>query len=280
MLRIERHVDVTAFYERVSPFLLRQEAVHCVQLGFRETLEANPHAFGDADPDLLAATEDDEVVGVATRTPPHNLMLSLMEDRVSTAFADEFRGVELPGVIAPSAVGAMFVSRLSRNAVVALEERLFETTEVVPPPRPTSGRLRWYEDGDRELLVAWLTAFHAEAMPGEHVYDAEQVLERRGGGHGEFAFWDDAGPVSFAGFGSPTPNGMRIGPVYTPPELRGRGYASALTAAVTEHVFAGGRRFCFLATDLANPTSNSIYQRIGYRPVTDVTVWRFEDAAG
>jgi hypothetical protein len=279
MLRIERYVEVSAFYERVSPFLLRQEAVHCVQLGFRATLEGNPRAFGDADPDLLAATAGDEVVGVATRTPPHNLMLSLMEDRVSAAFADAFREVELPGLIAPSDVGAAFVSRLSRNAVVALEERLFEMTEVIPA-RPTAGRLRWYEDGDRELLVAWLAAFHAEAMPGEQVYDAEQVLERRGGGHGEFALWDDAGPVSFAGFGSPTPNGMRIGPVYTPPELRGRGYASALTAAVTEHVLASGRRFCFLATDLANPTSNSIYQRIGYRPVTDVTVWRFADAAG
>jgi predicted GNAT family acetyltransferase len=78
-----------------------------------------------------------------------------------------------------------------------------------------------------------------------------------------------------AGFGGRTPNGTRIGPVYTPPELRGRGYGSALTAAVTERLLGSGLRFCFLYTDLANPTSNSIYQRIGYRPVSDVDLWTF-----
>ena len=71
------------------------------------------------------------------------------------------------------------------------------------------------------------------------------------------------------GFGGPTPNGIRIGPVYTPPELRGRGYASALTAQVSQLQLDRGRRFCFLYTDLANPTSNAIYMRIGYERVCD-----------
>ena len=84
------------------------------------------------------------------------------------------------------------------------------------------------------------------------------------------------GPTCFAGFGGRTPNGIRIGPVYTPPEQRRRGYGSALTAALTQQLLDGGRRFCFLFTDLANPTSNSIYQRIGYRPVTDVDLWAFD----
>ncbi|MBA2569295.1 MAG: GNAT family N-acetyltransferase [Actinobacteria bacterium] len=66
------------------------------------------------------------------------------------------------------------------------------------------------------------------------------------------------------GFGGPTPNGIRIGPVYTPPELRGRGYASALVAKLSSSLLAGGRRFCFLYTDLANPASNKIYERLGY----------------
>ena len=87
--------------------------------------------------------------------------------------------------------------------------------------------------------------------------------------------WEDGGePVSLAGWGGPTPNGIRIGPVYTPPALRGRGYATALTAALSQRLldgrlFAGGRRFCFLYTDLANPTSNAIYERIGYRRVAE-----------
>ena len=77
--------------------------------------------------------------------------------------------------------------------------------------------------------------------------------------------------------GQATPNGLRVGPVYTPPELRGRGFATAVTAEVTARALAAGRRFCFLFTDLANPTSNAIYQRIGYRPVCDVDQWAFDD---
>ena len=77
-------------------------------------------------------------------------------------------------------------------------------------------------------------------------------------------------------YGGPTPNGARIGPIYTPPDQRRRGYGSALTADLTQLQLDRGRRFCFLFTDLANPTSNSIYQQIGYRPVSDSAQWAFE----
>ena len=83
------------------------------------------------------------------------------------------------------------------------------------------------------------------------------------------SIWDDGGPVSLAGYGGTTPSGSRIGPVYTPPEHRGRGYGSAVTAAVTRDRLAAGRRFCFLYTDLSNPTSNKIYEAIGYRRVCE-----------
>lgn len=87
--------------------------------------------------------------------------------------------------------------------------------------------------------------------------------------------WEDAGElVSMAGWGGPTPNGIRVGPVYTPPERRGHGYATVLTAELSRQLldgrlFEGGRRFCFLYTDLANPTSNAIFERIGYRRVAE-----------
>jgi predicted GNAT family acetyltransferase len=87
--------------------------------------------------------------------------------------------------------------------------------------------------------------------------------------------WDDGGPVSFAAFGNPTPNGIRIGPVYTPPELRRRGYASALVAELSTRLLAD-RRFCFLYTDLANPTANKIYERIGYQRVCESAEIVFE----
>jgi predicted GNAT family acetyltransferase len=89
----------------------------------------------------------------------------------------------------------------------------------------------------------------------------------------------DDRPVSLAGYGGPTRHGIRIGPVYTPPAERRRGYASACVAALSQQLLDRGRRFCFLFTDLANPTSNHIYQQIGYRPVSDVDEYRFGVAA-
>jgi predicted GNAT family acetyltransferase len=93
-------------------------------------------------------------------------------------------------------------------------------------------------------------------------------------------FWVDNGKrVSMAGYGGVTPNGIRIGPVYTPPEFRKRGYASALTAALSQEMLDQGRKFVTLYTDLSNPTSNHIYQTIGYKPVHDVDEYRFEGKA-
>jgi predicted GNAT family acetyltransferase len=92
--------------------------------------------------------------------------------------------------------------------------------------------------------------------------------------------WEDAGEVvAFAGVAGPTPRGIRIGPVYTPPDRRGRGYASNLVAEVSRRQLASGRNFCFLFTDLANPTSNHIYQTIGYVPVVDVDQYSFPTQA-
>jgi predicted GNAT family acetyltransferase len=91
-----------------------------------------------------------------------------------------------------------------------------------------------------------------------------------------FFLWEDSKPVALAGITRPTPEGMGVGPVYTPPERRGRGYATSLVAQISQQLLASGRQFCTLFTDLANPTSNSIYQKIGYRPVGDYTVYRFE----
>ena len=91
-------------------------------------------------------------------------------------------------------------------------------------------------------------------------------------------FWVDPRPVAMAAWAGPTPSGVRVNFVYTPPESRGRGYASMLAASLSKHLLDTGRKFCCLFTDLANPTSNSIYQRIGYRLVSDGQRWSFGPA--
>jgi predicted GNAT family acetyltransferase len=91
--------------------------------------------------------------------------------------------------------------------------------------------------------------------------------------------WVDGGvPVSMASLQGATRHGIRVSFVYTPPELRRRGYAAACVAAVSERALASGRRFCTLYSDLANPTSNSIYQRIGYRRIGESVIVTFDAA--
>jgi hypothetical protein len=157
-----------------------------------------------------------------------------------------------------------------RQGVYALEQ--------VEPLPAVSGSARVATADDRELALSWWIAFGDEVLheggPGRE--NAEAMVEHRlSSPRGGILLWEDDGrPVSLAGWGGPTPNGARVGPVYTPPELRGRGYATALTADLSQRLldgrlFEGGRRFCFLYTDLANPTSNAIYERIGYRRVAE-----------
>jgi predicted GNAT family acetyltransferase len=136
---------------------------------------------------------------------------------------------------------------------------------------------------DTGLLVRWADAFTDEALPvgspGDNQAFVRARLDGFAAGRSGLFLWEDGGrPVSLVGFGGSTPNGARVGPVYTPPPFRRRGYASALTAAVSAWLLDHGRRECFLYTDLANPTSNAIYAAIGYEPVCDSKEYRFEAA--
>jgi len=130
---------------------------------------------------------------------------------------------------------------------------------------------------DRTIVRDWVRAFHEEAIGDAPAQDYDAMADRliRGLGRTAYLWVDDGRPVSLAGAGGLTPNGIRIGPVYTPPELRGRGYASNVVAALSQHQLDRGRTFVFLFTDLANPTANKIYQDIGYEPVIDIDEYNF-----
>jgi len=146
-----------------------------------------------------------------------------------------------------------------------MRQGLYRLDTVVPPP-PTPGSVRPPRPDEADLLIEWMAGFARDAgaqfaVPPDEV----RAWVARDG----FFIWDDEGPVSVARAAGGTPGGMRVGFVYTPPERRGRGYASALVAAVSQIVLDRGFSFCTLYTDLSNPTSNRIYQRIGYVPVMD-----------
>ena len=170
----------------------------------------------------------------------------------------------------------LWSERTGAPVKVAMRERAFRLSHVTTPRR-VPGRMRAARAADRELLFQWLSEFTDEALVGHLPADIGEVADRWVAGiNRTMQLWIDHGiPVSMAGVGSPTPHGIRIGPVYTPRDLRDRGYASNLVAAACSAAIREGRRFCFLFTDLSNPTSNHIYQAIGFEPVSDVDRWSF-----
>ncbi|MEY9947272.1 GNAT superfamily N-acetyltransferase [Kitasatospora sp. GAS1066B] len=216
------------------------------------------------------------VAGAWLQTPPQPLRLGEMPPEAATELAAAlFDGPELTGVSGgvreARAFAAAWAERSGGTVTVQVEERLYRLGELTVPT--VAGRFRQAVPADHALLLGWFEAFFVEVNMTFH--QLEDLVARRTA-NGELHLWEVAGrPVALAGL-SPVLAGMtRIGPVYTPPELRGHGYASAATAAVS--ALAGGRGAAqvLLYTDLANPTSNSIYQKLGYRPVEDCVVLGF-----
>jgi predicted GNAT family acetyltransferase len=159
---------------------------------------------------------------------------------------------------------------------MGLQLRLYRLDKLIPPDPAPSGHARLAEPADRELLIAWYELFGAEV--GEEHAGVSTVVDDRIG-HGGLVLWEDGGvPVAMAGCNRPQAGAVRIGPVFTPIELRRRGYAGAVTADVSRRALAQGANV-ILFTDLANPTSNAIYQRLGYRPVEDRVVISLAGAA-
>ena len=277
MIAVQRCGSVDGFLDVAGGFLEAREAEHNLLLGICTMLRDRPWA-GDEPPDLVVVRSAEQIVLAAVRTPPHNLVLSEVDDADAVgALADALADLDLPGVTGPKDHAAAFAERwcrpTGRRPVLAMAERIFRL-RIVRLPRAISGRLRLAGPDDRAVVIDWMEAFMREALPSDSPPLDPGMVDRRIALGGIY-LWDDDGPVSFASAHSRTPHGIRIGPVYTPPGLRGRGYASACVAATSQAQLDAGFRSVFLFTDLANPTSNHIYQEIGFEPVRDVDAWRF-----
>lgn len=264
-----------AFLERAGALLGADEARHNLAFGILSTTRAHPELY----PELRGwvVRDDGAAVGAALRTPPFNLVLVRPTDeRALDALAEAITDA-LPGVVgAVPEVDALAAAWAGRRGVLPetrFEQGVYALRRVLRP-RSAPGTMRLAVAADRPLLLRWVDAFAKEALhdgpEADRARHEGSVDSRLTGGDAGFALWEvDGRPVSLVGFGGPTPNGIRIGPVYTPPEHRGHGYASALTAEVSQLQLDRGRRYCFLYTDLGNPTSNAIYTRIGYERVCD-----------
>jgi predicted GNAT family acetyltransferase len=267
-MRILHYQETGPFLDRAQAFLLRAEAENNMFLGMgARELDAGCY---------LATVEDgEEILACAVRTPPYGLVITRMEERAVDALIDDVvRKYEMvPTVLGPETTVTTFAERWGRRMGTRtrriMRMRLFEARRVQAPCPPPSGHLRPAHKSELRVITAWVLAFHEEARTRDPL-DAERTT------HEDLAnqrlyVWDDRGVVSIAKWAGRTQRSARIGLAYTPPRYRGRGYASALVAGLTQRLLDEGLVFCCINADVANPTTNKIYPAIGYRHVCDTS---------
>lgn len=280
-MKLYKFNDAKKFYERVNHHLIQYEAHHNLMYGIINTLIRSPELYPQRP--YLVAVEDDQdetLLAVALRTPPQNLVLARSQNPqalITIAQDLHLQQDGLPGVIGPVTEAKTFAETWQTITDQPYREgmalRIYQLEAVQPPPK-ANGYLRQATHSDRELLINWYKAFIKEALNDRLKSDAEHYIDNRLS-ESNLYLWEDTVPVSLAGYGGKTPNGIRINLVYTPPKYRQKGYASSCVAALSQVLLEQGYKYCFLFTDLANPTSNHIYQTIGYQPICDVNEYWF-----
>jgi predicted GNAT family acetyltransferase len=256
-----------------------KEVVNSLMLGVVENLLPDIHHYGDQDPYLAVVEHKGRQVVRASMTPPHGLLLTFDTINLSKPIhllVDELlaRGLPLPDVSSPKPASEQFAQtwaeRTGGSFKLEMAQRLYELTEVTPV-EGVGGELAVAAETDIPLITRWLIGFNIDCF-GEVGNSEERIRQgvTRSIKRGLWHLWKvDAQPVSMSIKVRPTRSGIGVSGVYTPPEYRNHGYASACVAALSQKLLDEGFKFCSLFTDLANPTSNKIYMRIGYRPVSD-----------
>lgn len=271
----EFHHNPREFRERALPLLLRNEAESCVIFGVLSRLIDSgfipPEGLAPLMMTVVAA--DGQCLAVATITLQYPVVLTAASPAAAAAMA---AGLHEARITVRGVVGATGTSEAFARAWAGLTGSswrcdtrlgLYQSDQVIAPPF-VPGSFRGAEETDFDLLLGFAECFYRkirEPTPTPREPLTRAINERR------LHVWcDDTGRiVSMAAWAGPTPNGVRVNFVYTPPELRGRGFASNCVATLTRQLLASGRKSVFLFTDMANPVSNRIYQRIGYRHIAD-----------
>lgn len=280
MWSIQRQENGSAFLQVAEDALRHDEAANNLIYGIARRLVAEPDRF-DQLPYLATVHGNGAIICAALMTPPHRLVVFAPTPDPAAfdlLIADlQQDGWRVPGVTAQKAAARLFAERwqaiTGESYGVDAEMRVFALHAVTWPPLPP-GRMRQAGPEDEALVYQWYCDFNREAIPSDPMPTREGV--RRSLAAGAIFLWNHGGAVSLAARGRGLPRGHSVGPVYTPPTQRGRGYAAACVATLSQALLDGGAQYCTLFTDLANPTSNAIYQRIGYRPVCDYTEYSFE----
>jgi RimJ/RimL family protein N-acetyltransferase len=237
-------------------------------------------AFGDSPPFFGWHQRPEGVVdGAVVQTPPFPLLLAGLPAGSARALLDlvaaehglpdavNAAGQDEPGVL------AAWAAATGGTGSARMRSRLYLLGRLTPPEPAPPGAARVASQADTDLLIDWHEAFHEEAE-GAAPEDAGRLVADRLS-HAGLLLWEVGGePVAMAGMTREVAGVVRVAGVYTPPEHRQRGYGGATTTAVSNAALAAGAQEVVLFTDLANPTSNALYQRLGFRPVEDRVLLR------
>lgn len=279
--------DLTGFLSHAGGFLRSRPDLHTVVLTVTETLRTSGlRAYGDEAPVFGVLEVGGQVRAAYFRTPPYRLNVTPLTPDEADSLAAHLvaLGHSVPGVIAARETAEAFAAAWRRHAggraTAGQSQRLYRLGNLTLPQPSPAGRARVAGKEDREQLTCWYGEF-IEAVGDHAARDAAAWADSRIS-YGGITIWEDVDgtPLAMAGVTPVVAGQVRVAPVYTPAHLRGRGYAGAVTAQVSRAVLASGVREVLLFTDLANQTSNSLYQRIGYRAVADFAAYDFRGARG
>ena len=268
--------DVEEYAAAVEAFLLGDPVLNNVALTVLAQLRDGV-PFGNGRPAFAVVRDGDIVVGAASRTPPHPLLLASMCTDAIDALAEAWPADDAPGVTGIADTSAIFAARWAartgRSARRTLVLRIYRLSAVTAASE-VPGALRPASMDDADLVTAWAVAFSGDT--GATLGDVRPRIVHRIAARHVF-LWELSGrPVALTVHGPAVGGIVRISLVYTPPELRRRGYATACVADVSRLALDDGARGCMLYADLANATSNAIYQRLGYWPVCNAADYRFD----
>jgi len=278
MISVSANLSAEQFLKIAKPWLEQNEAQNNSILGTAENFVSQPL---DQRPEghFWVVKKDKLIVGAAFWTPPYKLSLTLMEAEPLLALSRKIKKTfpDIPGAYGPQEIMPSFIRAWNApglQAVLEMSVRLYRVERVQPVP-PAPGGMREAGSQDTVLLTQWCRQFRQEIKAPEKI-DEKALVE--GYLHEKRLFvWETGGETrAMAGYAGATTNGARINMVYTPSGLRKRGFASNLVAVLSQRLLGTGKKFCVLYADLLNPTSNSIYQKMGYLPVCDWDGYSFQ----
>ncbi|NKI40324.1 GNAT family N-acetyltransferase [Streptomyces physcomitrii] len=274
--------DVGEFLGHAGEFLRSRPALHTTPLSVTEKLRVlGTAAYGGRTPVLGWLERAGEVRAAFHRFLPAGLSVTSLTPGQAEELAAHLRalGHTLPSLTADEPTALAFAEAWRRHtgalATVRVRLRLHRLGTLTPPEPFPAGRGRLAGAAEHHRLMRWCREFAADVAE-DVVIDAASWAGTRFA-EKQYTFWEtpDGTPVSMAGVNPIVGGQARIDPVYTPAHLRGRGYAAAVTTEVGRAALAAGATEVVLYTNAANPTSNALYRRLGYRPLTDVLVHDF-----